>query len=206
MNICYTSMQRMKCLKRIKSRTEENYMELVNGKPTDTQGRLYKEIRVYDFLDSLGVTYQRIDHEAAMTMEACEEIDRMLEATICKNLFLCNRQKTQFYLLMMPGDKPFKTKEITSQIGSARLSFASAEDMEKYLDIEPGAVSVMGLMNDTEHHVRLLVDEDILKGEYLGCHPCVNTSSLQMRTADVFGLYLDAVGHDMTKVVLTGEA
>ena len=110
------------------------------------------------------------------------------------------------YLLMMPGDKPFKTKEITSQIGSARLSFASAEDMEKYLDIEPGAVSVMGLMNDTEHHVRLLVDEDILKGEYLGCHPCVNTSSLRMRTADVFGLYLDAVEHDMTKVVLTGEA
>ena len=130
----------------------------------------------------------------------------MLQATICKNLFLCNRQKTQFYLLMMPGDKPFKTKEITSQIGSARLSFASAEDMEKYLDIEPGAVSVMGLMNDTEHHVRLLVDEDILKGEYLGCHPCVNTSSLRMRTTDVFGLYLDAVGHDMTKVVLTGKA
>ena len=206
MNICYTSMQRMKCLKRIKSRTEENYMELVNGKPTDTQGRMDKEIRVYDVLDALGVEYQRIDHEAALTMEACEEIDRMLEATICKNLFLCNRQKTQFYLLMMPGDKPFKTKEITSQIGSARLSFASAEDMEKYLDIEPGAVSVMGLMNDTEHHVRLLVDEDILKGEYLGCHPCVNTSSLRMRTADVFGSYLDAVGHDMTKVVLTGEA
>ena len=183
-------------------------MELQNGRPDNTEGRLEKELRVYDLLDRLGVAYQRVDHEAAMTMEACEEIDRVLGdgTAICKNLFLCNRQATEFYLLLMPGDKPFKTKEITSQIGSARLSFASAEDMEKYLDIEPGAVSVMGLMNDTEHHVRLLVDEDILKGEYLGCHPCVNTSSLRMRTADVFGLYLDAVGHDMTKVVLTGEA
>ena len=183
-------------------------MELQNGRPDNTEGRLEKELRVYDLLDRLGVAYQRVDHEAAMTMEACEEIDRVLGdgTAICKNLFLCNRQATEFYLLLMPGDKPFKTKEITSQIGSARLSFASAEDMEKYLDIEPGAVSVMGLMNDTEHHVRLLVDEDILKGEYLGCHPCVNTSSLRMRTADVFGSYLDAVGHDMTKVVLTGEA
>uniref|UniRef100_UPI00402A10A6 YbaK/EbsC family protein n=1 Tax=Coprococcus sp. TaxID=2049024 RepID=UPI00402A10A6 len=92
------------------------------------------------------------------------------------------------------------------QINTARLSFANEAHMEELLDITPGSVSVMGLMNDTEHHVRLLVDEDILKGEYLGCHPCVNTSSLRMRTADVFGSYLDAVGHDMTKVVLTGEA
>ena len=182
-------------------------MELVKGRPETNEGRLEKEIRVYDLLDFLNIPYERIDHEAAETMEACAEIDRALApAVICKNLFLCNSQKTKFYLLMIPGNKHFKTKEISHQINSPRLSFAPAEFMEKYLDIEPGAVSVMGLMNDTEHHVRLLVDEDILKGEYLGCHPCVNTSSLRMRTTDVFGLYLDAVGHDMTKVVLTGEA
>ena len=180
-------------------------MELVNGRPTDTQGRLDKEIRVYDFLDSLGVTYQRIDHEAAMTMEACEEIDRMLEATICKNLFLCNRQETQFYLLMLPGDKVFKTKELSKQIGSARLSFATPDFMLEFLDIKPGAVSVMGLMNDKDNRVRLLVDEDVLKGEYVGCHPCVNTSSLKIKTADVFGKYLDAVHHTATTVKLIGE-
>ena len=179
---------------------------LYEGRPENYADRLPKEQRCYDMLDRLGIAYSRVDHEHADTIEACHEIEQTLGAEICKNLFLTNRQQTEFYLLLMPGDKPFKTKEITSQIGSARLSFASAEDMEKYLDIEPGAVSVMGLMNDTEHHVRLLVDEDILKGEYLGCHPCVNTSSLRMRTADVFGSYLDAVGHDMTKVVLTGEA
>lgn len=180
-------------------------MELYKGRPDSTEGRLEREIRVYDFLDKLGLTYYRTDHGAADTMEACYEIDNVLQATICKNLFLCNRQKTQFYLLMMPGDKSFKTKEITSQIGSARLSFASAEDMEAYLDILPGAVSVMGLINDTENKVRLLVDEDILQGEYLGCHPCVCTSSLKMKTADVFGPFLEAVHHDMTKVKLTGQ-
>ncbi len=180
-------------------------MTLVNGRPADDTGRLEKEIRTYDFLDRLGIGYQRIDHEAAFTMEVCEEIDRVLGATICKNLFLCNRQKTDFYLLMIPGDKTFKTKELTHQIGSARLSFASAEDMEKYLDITPGSVSVLGLMNDHDHAVRLLVDEDVLKGEWLGCHPCVNTSSLRIRTADVFGPVLKAMGHDMTVVTLTGE-
>lgn len=180
-------------------------MELYKGRPQSNEGRLPREIRVYDFLDNLGLAYVRTDHEHADHMEDCYEIDAILEATICKNLFLCNRQKTQFYLLMMPGDKPFKTKELSSQINSARLSFASPVDMEKYLDIEPGAVSVMGLMNDTENHVRLLVDEDILAGEYLGCHPCVSTSSMRLRTSDIFGPFLDAVHHDMTVVKLTGE-
>lgn len=181
-------------------------LELVKGRPSAEEGRLEKEIRTYDLLDSLGIEYWRIDHEAAFTMEACEEIDRTLgDAVICKNLFLCNRQKTDFYLLMMPGDKTFKTKELSHQIGSARLSFADAEDMEKYLDITPGSVSVMGLMNDRDHAVRLLVDEDVLKGEYFGCHPCVNSSSLKLRVADVFGSFLEAVHHDMTVVKLVGE-
>ena len=180
-------------------------MQLQNGRPTDTTGRLDKEIRTYDFLDKLGIEYQRIDHEAAFTMEVCEEIDKTLGATICKNLFLCNRQKTDFYLLMMPGDKPFKTKELSKQIGSARLSFASPDFMLEFLDIKPGAVSVMGLMNDKDNRVRLLVDEDVLKGEYVGCHPCVNTSSLKIKTADVFGKYLDAVHHTATTVKLIGE-
>lgn len=176
---------------------------LNHGRPDSVDGRLKKEVKVYDVLDSLGVEYERIDHAPAMTMEVCRDIDEALGATICKNLFLCNRQKTQFYLLMIPGDKAFHTKEISSQIGSARLSFGDPEFMEEFLDITPGAVSVMGLMNDTGNHVRLLVDEDILKGEFLGCHPCVNTSSLKLRTRDVFGTFLNAVHHDMTVVHLS---
>ncbi len=170
-------------------------MELQKGRPQDEGGRLEKEIRVYDLLDELGIDFERTDHEEANTMEACLEIDSILGTVICKNLFLCNRQKTDFYLLMMPGDKPFKTKDITKQIGCSRLSFAGAEDMEKYLNIKPGAVSIMGLMNDTECKVQLLIDKPVIESETLGCHPCVSTSSLKMKTKDVLEKFLPAVNH-----------
>ncbi len=180
-------------------------MELFEGRPENVEGRLPREVRTYDFLDGLDIKYKRTDHEAASTMEACNEIDKILDVVICKNLFLCNRQKTKYYLLMMPGDKKFKTKEMSAQINSARLSFADADDMLKYLDIEPGAVSIMGLMNDKENAVQLLVDEDVKKSEYLGCHPCVCTSSLKMKTEDVFDKFLPAVGHEPEIVHLVGE-
>ena len=180
-------------------------MELHKGRPENTEGRLAREIKTYDFLDKLGIEYYRTDHEPANNMEACYEIDAVLGVLICKNLFLCNRQKTNFYLLMMPGDKKFKTKELSAQIGSARLSFADPEDMLKYLDIEPGAVSIMGLMNDTDHAVQLLINEDVLQGEELGCHPCVCTSSLNLKTADVIEKFLHATGHDYRAVHLVGE-
>ena len=179
-------------------------MELQKGRPENTDGRLDKEIRVYDFLDKLGIQYQRIDHEAAMTMEACEEIDRALgdNTTICKNLFLCNRQETDFYLLLMPGDKPFKTKDLSAQIHSARLSFAKPEYMEKYLDITPGSVSVLGLMNDSDKKVQLLIDEDVMKEPYFGCHPCINTSSLKFTTEDLMQKIIPALEHEPITVTL----
>ena len=180
-------------------------MELIKGRQANEADRLDKEIRVYDLLDQLGMEYYRTDHEPATTMEVCNDIDKILGTLICKNLFLCNRQKTQFYLLMMPGDKVFKTKDLSQQINSARLSFADEEYMKEYLDITPGSVSIMGLMNDKENSVTLLVDEDVLKGEYVGCHPCVNTSSLKIKTTDVFDKFLKAVGHTATVVHLTGE-
>lgn len=182
-------------------------LKLEKGRPADYSDRLIKEQKCYQLLDELRLEYYRCDHPEANadTMEACLEIDAILEATVCKNLFLCNRQQTQFYLLMMPGDKVFKTKELSGQLGCARLSFGSPEKMEEYLDITPGSVSVLGLMNDTENKVRLLVDEDVLKGEYLGCHPCINTTSLKLKTRDVFDVFLKRVHHDYTTVHLEGE-
>ena len=180
-------------------------MELVNDRPENCTGRLDKEIRFYDLLDRLGVPYQRIDHEAAMTMEACAEIDKVLDATICKNLLLCNRQCTSFYLLMIPGGKHFNTSVLSKEIGSSRLSFAAPEYMERFLDITPGSLSVLGLMNDTGHHVQLLMDEDVLKGDYFGCHPCINTSSLRLSTADLMEKIIPAMGHEPRMVTLTGE-
>ena len=177
-------------------------MELIHGRPETNEGRLPKEIRVYDLLDSLGISFERVDHAPAMTMEVCAAIDEVLEATICKNLLLCNRQGTAFYLLMLPGNKVFKTSVLSKQIGSSRLSFASAEAMEQFLDITPGSVSVMGLMNDHENRVQLLMDMDVLKGEYIGCHPCINTSSLRFKTADLMEKILPAMGHAPTMVTL----
>ena len=175
---------------------------IYTGRPADTTDRLPKEIRTYDLLDGLGVEYDRVDHEPAMHMDVCEEIDKVLKAATCKNLFLCNRQKTDFYLLLIPGEKIFKTKDLSAQIGSSRLSFGTADYMEEFLDVTPGSVSILGLMNDTDHRVRLLVDSDVLKEEYLGCHPCINTSSLRLKTKDIFNTFLNAVDHNMTEVHL----
>lgn len=180
-------------------------MELFTGCPQHSQCRLEKEMRTYAFLDNLTVSYTRVDHEPAMTMEACIEIDKTLMAPMCKNLMLCNRQNTAFYLLMLPGDKPFKTKELSAQIGSSRLSFASGEYMEKLLDITPGSLSVLGLMNDKENQVQLLIDSDLLNNEYIGCHPCVNTSSLRLATSDLINIIIPALNHKPTIVCLKGE-
>ena len=131
-------------------------------------------------------------------MEACAEVDKVLDATICKNLLLCNRQCTDFYLLMLVGDKHFKTSVFSKQMGASRLSFAAPEYMEQFLDITPGSVSVLGLMNDKDHRVRLVIDEDVAKGEYFGCHPCINTSSLRLKTSDLMEKIIPAMGHEPT--------
>ena len=173
-----------------------------NGRPSDDSGRLPREVRCYDFLDSLGVEYVRIDHPRADTMEDCAEIDGALGAKICKNLFLCNRQQTDFYLLLIPGDKIFKTKDISAQIESSRLSFASAEYMVSLLDTEPGSLSVLSLMNDNEYRVRLLVDRELLDSDFIGCHPCVNTTSLKLSKNDIFDKILTVLKRQPTFVDL----
>ena len=178
-------------------------MTIETGRPADCSGRLEKECAVYDLLEQLNIPFTRADHPAAFTMEECEAVSQALHTPICKNLFLCNRQKTAFYLLLMPGAKPFHTKELSGQLGVARLSFADAEAMEKYLNITPGAVSVMGLMNDCGNHVRLLIDRDLLTAADFGCHPCVNTSSLRLTTVDLLMKFLPAVHHDYTPVSLS---
>lgn len=170
-------------------------MQIYSGRPESNEGRLKRELDTYDLLDRLGIMYQRTDHEPATTMAVCNVIDAALDVLICKNLFLCNRQQTVFYLLLMPGDKPFKTKDLSAQLGVARLSFANEDFMEQYLGVAPGSVSLMGLMNDTENHVQLLIDKDVLDGEFIGCHPCQNTSSIKLKTTDVLEKFLPAVLH-----------
>ena len=177
-------------------------LQVFHGRPEEA--RTPREDAAYDYLDKLGIAYRRVDHAAAETMEACAEIDRALGVTMCKNLFLCNRQKTDFYLLLMPGDKPFRTKELSGQLGVARLSFGPAEDMEAMLGLLPGSVSVLGLINDTEGRVRLLIDKDLMGAAEIGCHPLVNTSSLAFSTRELLEKVLPATGHIPAVVELTG--
>ena len=167
---------------------------IYTARPTDK--RLPKEERVYDLLERLDVPFERVDHDAVGTIEGCAEIEKLLDIEICKNLFLRNSKGDQYYLLMLPGGKHLVTKDLAKKIGSTRLSFGTPEKMEEYLDINPGSVSVLGLMNDHGNNIQFLVDNDIKKWEYFGCHPCINTSSLKIKTADLFSKILPAVGHE----------
>lgn len=173
------------------------------GRPEEDRAAV--EMKCYDLLDLLGVSYLRADHDCADTIELCREIEQVLGCPICKNLLLTNRQNTAFYLLMMPGDKPFRTKDLSKQIRSARLSFASGDQMEQLLGTAPGSLSVLGLMNDAEGRVKLLVDSDLMNLEYIGCHPCRNSSTLKLGMADVLELLLPAMHHDVTFVELPRE-
>lgn len=161
----------------------------------DCTNRLPKEERVYDLLDKLKIPYEGVDHDAADTIEACEAVDQAFGISMCKNLFLRNQQKTTFFLLLIPGDKKFMTKDLSKQLNISRLSFAEPEYMEKYLDITPGSVSVLGLMNDRDWYVDLLIDKDLLEYEYIGCHPCINTSSLKIKTDDIIKKFLKHTKH-----------
>ncbi len=173
---------------------------LHEGRPLDK--RIEKEEACYDFLNKLNIKYYRVDHEHADTIEACEDVEKILGCKICKNLLLTNRQQTAVYLLAMPGEKPFKTKILSKQIGSARLSFASEEQMLNLLNLTPGSVSVLGLMNDEKKEVRILIDKDLSAEEYFGCHPCINTSSLKIKTDDVINKIIPATGHTVEYVEL----
>jgi Ala-tRNA(Pro) deacylase len=177
-------------------------MELFNGRPLDVSDRSEKEVRVYDFLDDLGISYMRLDHAPAFGSEEelCREIEDSLGARICKNLFLANRQRTRFYMLMIPEHKVFRSSDISKQAGRSRLHFAEPEYMEELIGCRPGSASVMGLMNDRDRRVQLLVDEDVLNAEYVGCHPCINTSSIRLKSSDLFGRVLKAMEHDWITV------
>ena len=180
-------------------------MTVFTSAPTNLASRTEMEQRSFALLEELNISYTYADHEPALTMEDCKEIDEALGVKMCKNLVLCNRQKTNYYLLLMPGDKVFKTKELSSQINAARLSFASGEAMEELLGVLPGSASVLGLLKDTEGKVQLLIDKDLLQEEYFGCHPCKNTSSVRITTKDLLERVLPHLKHEFIAVELQGE-
>lgn len=154
-----------------------------------------QESAAFDLLDTLGMDYDRVSHDAAFNMELCADVSAVLGVSVCKNLFLCNRQKTSFYLLCMPPDKPFHTKDLSTQINSSRLSFAPEDSLWELLHCHPGSATVLGLANDTEHRVQLLLDREVYDAPYMSCHPCICTSTLKPKTSDVLTRLLPHTGH-----------
>lgn len=173
-----------------------NISPMYEGRPQDCSERTARETAVYDLLDNLGIPFGRTDHDAADTIEACLEVEKVIGVGICKNLLVCNRQKTDFYMVMMSGEKPFRTADVSKKLGVSRLSFASAEDMLELLDVTPGSVTVMALKNDKACRVKLVMDSDVASGEYVRCHPCINTSTLKIKTSDLLDVFLPFVKHE----------
>ena len=159
-----------------------------------------KEQKIYDFFQELKIPYTVYEHEALFTIEAAEELDKKLGLEICKNLFLSSRHGTEFFLLLMPGHKKFRTGEVSKQLHVPRMTFASAQEMELFLGVTPGSVTPLGLINDKENKVKLLIDRDVLKEEKIAVHPLVNTATVVINTKDLIEKLLPAFGHDYIAV------
>jgi len=178
---------------------------IYSGSPENKEGRTASQIKTYELLDTLGIEYLRADHERADTIEDCHLVEKYLDVKICKNLFLANRQNSAFYLLLMPADKVFRTKNLSKILGTNRLSFAAPEYMERHLGLQPGSASVMGLINDNERMVNLVIDRPVLEEEYIGCHPCESTSTLKIRISDLTEKILPALGRQPIIIDLPEE-
>lgn len=161
--------------------------------PTDE--RIATEKKVYELLAKLKIPYERVDNEVVETMEECEEIDRALGAEIRKSIFLCNKKKTSFFLVVVPAKKALDTSALEKKIGVSHLSFASGELMEEHLGTKPGSASVMGLINDEDDYVQLIIDKEVAEDEWFGCNPGINTSHLKMKTSDLLNKFLPQIRH-----------
>ncbi|MDR1630914.1 MAG: prolyl-tRNA synthetase associated domain-containing protein [Oscillospiraceae bacterium] len=180
--------------------------QLYIGRPKTNDDLFENEIKTYDLLDRLHIPFERASHESAKTIADCGEIEAVLGGGICKNLFLTDSRKTQFFLLLMPGDKPFKTAVVSKILGTSRLSFGPEEQMTEYLRLLPGSVSVMGLQFDADQKVRLLIDKEVADASVIRCHPCRNTATLNIKTTDLFEKILPAISHDPLILEIPREA
>ncbi|MBQ8209657.1 MAG: prolyl-tRNA synthetase associated domain-containing protein [Clostridia bacterium] len=168
---------------------------LYDSRPNDKRSRI--EEQVYDTLEKLDIQFKRIDHSPAATINECAAIEKFLDVHICKNIFLTNNKKDVYCLLLLKGDKKYEAGIVSRQIGSSRLSFASDGELMRYLGTTPGSVSVLSLINDTENKVTVAVDSDLLKNEYIGCHPCKNTSTLKIKTGDITEKFITHINHQL---------
>lgn len=150
---------------------------------------------IYDTLNELNIPFQKIDNEAITSMEECEDVENALGVEIRKSIFLCNRTKSEFYLLVMPSKKRFNTKMFSEKVVCSRTSFASTEHLKSVLGLTPGSITIMGLVNDRSHTVQLVIDSEIVNEEWFGCNAGLNTSHIKLKTRDLLDIFLKHTGH-----------
>ena len=160
------------------------------------------ETTVYKELDRLGIKYERVDNDTVETMEECVEISEKLGAEIRKTIVVCNRQKTDFYLVILPAGKRFDSKLFAAMMHTARVSFASPEDMQRVIGLTPGEASVMGILNDPEGKVKVVIDKAVADAEWFACNPGANTSHLRFKTKQLINNFLPAEGHKAEIIML----
>lgn len=152
------------------------------------------EAKVYKLLSELGIHYQRYGHPPVLTVDETNEYWTDIEGVRAKNLFLRNAKGNQHYLLVVEETKSVDLKALARQLGEAKLSFASPERLQKYLGLKPGAVSPLGLINDSEKAVIVILDRELAASEYIPLHPNVNTATLKIRYTD-FRTFLEHCGN-----------
>ena len=146
------------------------------------------------YLNDLGIAFRRAEHPPAFTMEDCARVDEMLQALTVKNIFLTTKNGKRFYLCLTRPEARFRTADISKQAGSSRLSFAPEERLIELLHAHAGSASPLGLIFESARGVGLLVDAALRDAPTLVFHPCDNTKSLAMASADFFDVFLPAVG------------
>lgn len=151
--------------------------------------------KVFALLDKLHIPYERVENDVVETMEECKEIDQALGTEIRKSIFLCNQKKTSFFLVVMPAEKQLDTGALEKKLGVSHLSFASGELMEKHLGTKPGSASIMGLINDEDEYVQLIMDKEVADEEWFGCNPGINTDHLKIKTQDLLKKFLPRIYH-----------
>ena len=151
--------------------------------------------KIYEAFAMLGISFERVENDETLTMEDCLAIDERLDVHTAKTLFLCNRQKTNYYLFPTRGDKPFVTKDFGKALGISRVSFASAEDLEKYIGVLPGASTILGVLMESAKNVHLVIDREIAEAEFLCCPDGTRTGYIKLRTSDVLEKLIPFSGH-----------
>ncbi|MCR1899643.1 prolyl-tRNA synthetase associated domain-containing protein [Irregularibacter muris] len=177
-----------------------NISEIVTTIPSDDRTKTEKT--VFSLLQKLNIPFERVDNDVVETMEECEEINQVLGTEIRKSIFLCNRKKTSFFLVVMPANKSLDVKSLGRKIGVSGLSFASGELMEKHLGAKPGSASVMGLVNDEDDYVQLIIDKEVAEAEWFGSNTGMNTSHIKIKTSDLLHKFLPQIGHKAEMIEL----